>query len=77
MGKDKKNELPKGKRDSVFDEKRTALDEMEEQKHTDDIPMEDLKIDEMKNRDGAGYQETSQSERKYEEKDNKKDDEID
>ena len=65
------------KRDSVYDEKRTPLDGMKEQQHTDDIPMEDLKIDELKNRDGAGYQETSQSERKWDEKDNKKHDEID
>ncbi|MFC0014495.1 MULTISPECIES: hypothetical protein [Allobacillus] len=65
------------KRDSVYDEKRTPLDGMKEQQHTDDIPMEDLKIDELKNQDGAGYQETSQSERKWEEKDNKKQDDID
>lgn len=36
------------KRDSVYDEKRTPLDGMKEQQHTDDIPMEDLKIDELK-----------------------------
>ncbi|MBR7554061.1 hypothetical protein ACFFJI_02140 [Allobacillus sp. GCM10007491] len=65
------------KRDSVHDEKRTPLDGMKEQQHTDDIPMEDLKIDELKDRDGAGYQKTSQSERKWEEKDNKKHDDID
>nr|WP_289039346.1 hypothetical protein [uncultured Allobacillus sp.] len=75
MNKDHK--LTDRKRDSVYDEKRTPLDGMKEQQHTDDIPMEDLKIDELKNQDGAGYQETSQSERKWEEKDNKKQDDID
>jgi len=49
-------------------EKRTALDEQEEQMHVDDIPLEDLKLEQEEEKDGNKLKKDSQSERKYKSK---------
>jgi hypothetical protein len=49
-------------------EKRTALDEQEEQMHVDDIPLEDLKLEQEEEKDGNKIKKDSQSERKYKSK---------
>lgn len=46
-------------------EDRTPLDEFDEQKFTDDIPLEDLKIDQKQEDKKEKSQDDSQSEEKY------------
>ncbi|MBP2079300.1 hypothetical protein [Oceanobacillus polygoni] len=66
-----KNERsPKKIRPQWNDERRTKLDEQEEQKFVDDIPMEDLKIETQDEKDKKKTKDDSQSERKYRQKKN-------
>ncbi|SER94692.1 hypothetical protein SAMN04487944_11396 [Gracilibacillus ureilyticus] len=73
MSKENMNEEMKNKetvdnrRKSVHDEKRTELDKFKKQQLVDDIPLEDLKIEEKNNDKKRNSQSTSQSERKYKE----------
>ena len=60
-----KNESPKWN-----EERRTKLDEQEEQKFVDDIPMEDLKIESQDEKKKTKTKDDSQSERKYQRKNN-------
>lgn len=48
-----------------FEEERTELDEFEDQKFTDDIPLTDLKIEAEQEKDKYKTQNTSQSKQKY------------
>ncbi|WP_339230023.1 hypothetical protein NSQ77_07570 [Oceanobacillus sp. FSL K6-2867] len=57
------NEKPKWN-----EERRTKLDEQEEQKFVDDIPMEDLKIETHDEKKKTKTKDDSQSERKYKRK---------
>lgn len=59
------NERPKWN-----EERRTKLDEQKEQKFVDDIPMEDLKIESQDEKKKTKTKDDSQSERKYQRKDN-------
>jgi len=52
------------------EERRTKLDEHEEQKFVDDIPMEDLKIEAQDEKKKSKSKDDSQSERKYRQKRN-------
>lgn len=49
-----------------FEEDRTELDEFENQKFADDIPLEDLKVETEQEKDKRKTQDTSQSKQKYE-----------
>ncbi|MFC4403642.1 hypothetical protein [Gracilibacillus xinjiangensis] len=62
-----KEKIDNNERKSVHDEKRTELDKFKKQQLVDDIPLEDLKIEERNNDDKTNSQSTSQSERKYKE----------
>lgn len=46
-------------------ERRTELDRFREQQHVDDIPLEDLKIEQEQEKNQRKTQDSSQSERKY------------
>ncbi len=59
------NERPKWN-----EERRTKLDEQKEQKFVDDIPMEDLKIESQDEKKKTKTKDDSQSERKYQRKNN-------
>ena len=59
------NERPKWN-----EERRTKLDEQKEQKFVDDIPMEDLKIESKDEKKNTKTKDDSQSERKYQRKNN-------
>ncbi|MEC5424551.1 hypothetical protein QGM71_13705 [Virgibacillus sp. C22-A2] len=60
------NKNPENKNRSQWnEEKRTPLDEMENQKFADDIPMEDLKIEKKEEKKKHKSKDASQSERKY------------
>ena len=59
------NERPKWN-----EERRTKLDEQKEQKFIDDIPMEDLKIESQDEKKKTKTKDDSQSERKYQRKNN-------
>lgn len=51
-------------------ERRTKLDEHEEQKFVDDVPLEDLKIEAEDEKDKSKSKNDSQSERKFRQKKN-------
>lgn len=59
QGKDKKNRQERGV------ERRNKLDEFENQKFADDIPLEDLKIEAKEERNKTKSKDASQSERKH------------
>ena len=59
------NERPKWN-----EERRTKLYEQKEQKFVDDIPMEDLKIESQDEKKKTKTKDDSQSERKYQRKNN-------
>lgn len=53
------------KRSTAHDEDRTKLDEFKKQQLVDDIPLEDLKIEQEDERKKHKTKDDSQSERKY------------
>ncbi|PKR77837.1 hypothetical protein CEY16_07870 [Halalkalibacillus sediminis] len=64
--KDLKNkDTEENQRKSAFDEKRTELHKFKDEQLVDDIPMEDLEIEEKNTKDKTNSQSTSQTEEKY------------
>jgi hypothetical protein len=64
---DKKNKFEKvkdGKKTDWNDERRTELDEFKDQQHVDDIPLEDLKIEQEDEKEKHKTKDDSQSEKK-------------
>ncbi|RCW73244.1 hypothetical protein [Saliterribacillus persicus] len=61
----KKKQVVDNERKSTFDEDRTELHKFKEEQLVDDIPLEDLKIEEKNLKDKKNSQSTSQSEKKY------------
>lgn len=53
------------KQNDHYEEKRTPLDEFQDQQFADDIPLEDLKIETEQEENKHKTQDDSQSERKY------------
>ncbi|KAB8138293.1 hypothetical protein F9U64_05530 [Gracilibacillus oryzae] len=66
----KKKETVDNKRKSVHDERRPELYKFKEEQLVDDIPLEDLKIEERNNDKKKNSQSTSQSEKKYKAEEN-------
>lgn len=64
MGKKDDKLLKKIKKRHIREEE-TELDIFEDQKFVDDIPLEDLKIEQEQEKDKHKTQDTSQSERKF------------
>lgn len=65
MSKREKKQTERKGNVTFGEEKRTTLDEFEEQMHVDDIPLEDLKLEQEEEKDGKKTKNDSQSERKY------------
>lgn len=63
--KDKEEFKKIEKQHDHFEENRTELDEFENQKFADDIPLEELKVEAEQEKDKRKTQDTSQSEQKY------------
>ncbi|MCF3944812.1 hypothetical protein [Oceanobacillus alkalisoli] len=63
--KDKDFEKVPEKKPKWNEERRTELDEFKQQQHVDDIPLEDLKIEQEDEKDKHKTKDDSQSERKY------------
>ncbi|MCM3740524.1 hypothetical protein M3210_09595 [Oceanobacillus luteolus] len=57
--------MENSKRSTAHDEDRTKLDEFKKQQLVDDIPLEDLKIEQEDERKKHKTKDDSQSERKY------------
>ena len=70
-GKDKNSKSKE--RTKWNEEDRTKLDDFREQQFVDDIPLEDLKIEQEAEKDKHKTQDDSQSERKYKGKSNDED----
>lgn len=64
MDKNKKDDQ-KGRRTKWNEEERTKLDDLPEQQFVDDIPLEDLKIEQRDEKNKKKTKDDSQSERKY------------
>lgn len=64
---DKNKNTTKGERTKWNEEDRTKLDGFYEQRFVDDIPLEDLKIEQDDEKDKHKTKDDSQSERKYKE----------
>lgn len=58
----------KNDKSKLHEEDRTSLDNFKQQKLVDDIPMEDLKINKKMEKQKKKTQNTSQSEKKFKEK---------
>ncbi|RLL47820.1 hypothetical protein D8M04_00630 [Oceanobacillus piezotolerans] len=65
MKKEQRNKSEYENNVKKYDEKRTPLDEQENQKFADDIPLEDLKIEQEDEKKKEKTKDDSQSERKY------------
>ncbi|TFB21394.1 hypothetical protein E3U55_08755 [Filobacillus milosensis] len=52
-------------RDTIYEERRNELHKFKDEQLVDDIPLEDLEIEEKNNRKKKNSQSTSQSEEKY------------
>lgn len=65
---DKNRKSTEGERTKWNEEGRTKLDGFYEQRFVDDIPLEDLKIEQEDEKDKHKTKDDSQSERKYKEK---------
>lgn len=62
---DKNKKSSSGDRTKAHEEKRTKLDDLAEQQFVDDIPLEDLKIENEDEKNKHKTKDDSQSERKY------------
>ena len=65
---DKEKKRREGERTKWNEEDRTKLDEFPEQQFVDDIPLEDLKIEQEDEKNKHKTKDDSQSERKYKKK---------
>lgn len=73
MMNDKDKKTKQSKQTKWNEEDRNKLDEFENQKFVDDIPLEDLKIEQADEKNKHKTKDDSQSERKYTDKSAKRD----